>query len=268
MALTQIIDTIVEAEAINTLKPALAPLAAMTKDFKADYSRSATFKVVSAGSTTQENPTSYSAGAAGTGEPVIVTLAELNHAFVITPADKRNGWKLADLVKTNAVAFSNKVNNKIMAQLPTATVVAGATTAFTGKKLISLAGNVDAEAVGAIMTPDYFYQIVPDSKTALDLTDGAYGYDLGLFKVKSAVLPTGIVGACFAKDGIAVATALPEVPDSIDYQDIELPGLAGLTVRVCNWVNTDTRAEYMSFGIALGAKVLDRSEERRVGKEC
>lgn len=262
MALSQITDLIVMEEAKSTLAKALAPLKKFTHNFSGEYAKSVTFKKITDGGTFSSNPTSYTA-TSSTGSPVTCNLTEYNLSFGVTTADKKNGYKLADLIETNIKKFANGIHAEIMNNLSTASVEAiGASTAFSKSKLKSLSVKVGGDNVTCGLTPDYFVQIIPEEAYNLNVAEkGIYGFDGGVDMVKAAVLPTGVVGYISNSDGIAVATALPQIDDKIKdvlhTEVIELPDLAGMSVLVCSWVDVATRMEQMSFGIMLGSVIID-----------
>lgn len=261
MALTEAQQQIVSNEVITTLRKALAPLEFLKKDFRMDYASSLKIRTVSAGNSVTENPTDYQTGDAGTGEVQTIALTELNQSFKIDPADKRNGWRLADLMQANTIVFANDLNKRVLGLLSKAGAKEiGDASAFTKRKCINLSGDIESDEPRLLLTPDYYRAIMPENTTEFRLDQGAYGFE-SIHRVKPAVFDTGVVGLSYEAGAIAVGSAIPQIDDELrddlNMSLIQVDGLAGLTVMFCHWLDRTTRSEWGSLGIMFGAKVLE-----------
>lgn len=106
MALSDAHKIVIHSEVISSLRKALAPLEYFKKDFRMEYASEIKFKNVKAAGNITENPSDYQTDKENEGDLIPLSLTELHQPWRITPAEKRNGWKLADLAKTNATAFA------------------------------------------------------------------------------------------------------------------------------------------------------------------
>lgn len=261
MALSDAQQQIISNEVITTLRKALAPLEFLKKDFRMDYASSLKIKTVSAGNSVTENPTNYQSGDVGTGELQTIALTELNQSFKIDPADKRNGWRLADLMQANTIAFANDLNKRVLSLVTSDSATAiGEASAFTKRRCINLSGDIESDEPRLILTPDYYRAIMPENTTEFRLDQGAYGFE-SIHRVKPAVLATDVVGLSYEAGSIAVGSAIPQIDDELrddlNMSLIQVDGLAGLTVMFCHWLDRSTRSEWGSLGIMFGAKILE-----------
>lgn len=260
MALTEAQKTIISEAVASTVYKAFAPLTNLKKDFQAEYAASTKVKRVNSASAVSANPASYT-GAAANGDTVTISMDELNITWQITPADKRNGWRLEDLAKSHAIAFVNDITKRILALPDAASAkVIGAADAFTKKKAISLSGDVESDAPELLLSPDYYRALLPESTTDFSLSSGAYGFN-AIHRVKSAAFSNDAVGLAFDPNAIAVCTAIPDIDpefhDELNQEIITVDGLAGLSIMLCNWIDKNTRTEYASLGIMFGGAILE-----------
>lgn len=247
MALSDAHKIVIHSEVISSLRKALAPLEYFKKDFRMEYASEIKFKNVKAAGNITENPSDYQTDKENEGDLIPLSLTELHQPWRITPAEKRNGWKLADLAKTNATAFANNLNKRILS-LVTAdgAKVIGTADAFTKRKCINLSGDVESDEPRLLLAPDYYRAILPENTTEFRLDGGAYGFD-SIHKVKTSVFADNVVGISYDGGAVAVGSALPEIDeafkDDIHSEVIQVEGLAGLSILFCTWLDLKTRAE-------------------------
>lgn len=261
MALSDAQKTVISGEVLTTLRKALVPLEFLKKDFRTEYASQLKIKTVSEGNAVVANPTNYQNGVAATGTVSTIDLTELHLSWKIDPADKRNGWKLADLARANSIAFANDINKRVLALVTKDGAKAiGAASAFTKRKCIDLSGDVESDEPRLLLTPDYYRAIMPENTTEFRLDDGAFGFE-SIHRVKSSVFSPDVVGMAYDAGAIAVGAAIPEIDealkDDLNVELITVDGLAGLTVLFCNWIDRSTRSEWASLGIMFGAAVLE-----------
>lgn len=261
MALSDAQKVTIHGEVITSLRKALIPLEFLKKDFRMEYASQLDFKNVKDSGEVIENPTSYQNEKENNGNLIKLSLAELHQAWRITPAEKRNGWKLADLAKSNSIAFANDLHKRIMSLIPASeSKVIGTADKFNKRGCINLSGDVESDEPRLILTPDYYRAILPENTTEFKLDGGAYGFE-SIHKAKSSVFSEGVVGVAYDGGAIAVGSAIPEIDgdlkDDINCDLITIDGLAGLTVMFCNWIDRNTRAEWASLGLMFGAKILE-----------
>lgn len=261
MALSDAHKVIIQSEVISSLRKALAPLEYLKKDFRMEYASEIKFKNVKAAGDIVEDPTNYQASKENDGGLIPLSLKELHQAWRITPAEKRNGWKLADLAKTNATAFANNMHKRILSLVPAdgAKAIGGADK-FSKRGCINLSGDVESDDPRLLLAPDYYRAILPENTTEFRLDGGAYGFE-SIHKVKSSVFSDGVIGMSYDGGAIAVGSAVPEIEedlkDDINSEIIAVDGLAGLSILFCNWIDRATRAEWASLGLMFGAKILE-----------
>lgn len=261
MALAEAQKIVIHTEVITTLRKALAPLGYLKKDFRMEYASSLKVKVVSDGGNVVENPDSYDKGKENNGALPDLSLVELHQAWSISPEEKRNGWKLADIAKSNAIAFTNDITKRILSLVKASECdPIGESSSFTRRKCINLSDDVESDSPRLILTPDYYRAILPENTTEFSLANGAYGFD-SIDKVKTSAFPAGVVGMSFDGGAIIVGSAIPEIADElkddINAELITIDGLAGLSILFCNWLDRSTRKEWASFGLMFGAKILE-----------
>lgn len=261
MALSDAQKVAIHGEVITSLRKALVPLEFLKKDFRMEYASQIKFKDVKASGEVVENPTSYQNDKENDGNLIPLSLTELHQAWRITTTEKRNGWRLADLAKTNSIAFANDLHKRIMSLIPASGAKAiGTADKFNKRGCINLSGDIESDEPRLLLTPDYYRAILPENTTEFKLDGGAYGFE-SIHKAKASVFSKDVVGVAYEGGAIAVGSAIPEIDDDlkddINWELITIDGLAGLTVMFCNWIDRNTRAEWASLGLMFGAKILE-----------
>ncbi|MBT9561444.1 hypothetical protein J5W01_00540 [Akkermansia muciniphila] len=261
MALSDAQKVIIHGEVITSLRKALVPLEFLKKDFRMEYASQLDFKNVKTSGEVVENPSSYQNDKENNGDLIKLSLTELHQAWRITPAEKRNGWKLGDLAKTNSIAFANNLHKRIMSLVSASGAKAiGTADKFNKRGCINLSGDIESDEPRLLLTPDYYRAILPENTTEFKLDGGAYGFE-SIHKAKASVFSEGVVGVAYEGGAIAVGSAIPEIDnelkDDINCELISIDGLAGLTVMFCNWLDRNTRSEWASLGLMFGAKILE-----------
>lgn len=261
MALSDAQRIVIRSEVILSLRAALAPLSYLTKDFSMEYGSVAKFKNPKNAGEVVENPTEYQTAKENEGNLIKLSLTELHLPWRITPAEKRNGWRLIDLAKTNSIAFANDLHRRILSLITASeSKVIGPSDKFTRRGCINLSGDVESEEPRLMLSPDYYKAILPENTTEFRLDGGAYGF-ASIHKVKSSVFAKDVVGASFDGGAIGVGSAIPEIDsdlkDDISAEVIPIDGLAGLGILHCTWIDRNTRAEWASLGLMFGAKILE-----------
>ena len=261
MPLSDAHKIIIQNEVISSIRKALAPLEHLKKDFRVEYASEIKFKNVKTAGAIVENPSDYQPEGSNDGDLISLSLKELHQPWKITPAEKRNGWKIADLAKTNATAFANALNKRILALITaTGAKAIGASDKFSKRGCINLSGDIESDEPRLLLTPDYYRAILPENTTEFRLDGGAYGFE-SIHKVKTSVFADNVIGAAFEGGAIAVGSALPEIDpafkEGISTDIIEIEGLAGLSVLFCTWLDLKTRSEWASLGLMFGAKILE-----------
>ena len=146
MALSDAQKVAIHGEVITSLRKALVPLEFLKKDFRMEYASQIKFKDIKASGEVVENPTSYQNDKENDGNLIPLSLTELHQAWRITTAEKRNGWKLADLAKTNSIAFANDLHKRIMSLIPASGAkTIGTADKFNKRGCINLSGDIESD---------------------------------------------------------------------------------------------------------------------------
>ncbi len=259
MALQTLNNQIISAEACNILAKNLQFLnKVVTTSFSTENANAVVVKTVS-DATVAKNATSYTNSTVG--ESITITLTELSTKAQVTPEDKRNSWKLAQLINTHVNKLVNEVIATTLGVIKTGTEVVGASTSFTPSKMKTLSGKVEdfGNGIYSIMNKDYYVQLLPDNTLGFNLSDGGYGFD-GIYKAQSTAFASGVVGVILNPNGIAVASALPTHDinsAAIETEVITVPDLGGFSILVEKFVDTSTMSDCLLFRVLFGAAVLD-----------
>lgn len=265
-----VVDRLAE-ESILVLQNKLAPLSAFSQDFGVDEMRPrATVQVEKSGTpaTGQTNPTNYESGDT-TNTNVAVTVSEYSQSFHVSSQELMQGHKLETKARNNLHALADDVWDVAAALLDesvfTNTVVVATEAAIDADDLKTGWGSIaKSPQKHVVLSGTAFAQFLPDNRDSFTPGSGAYGFDgMHLATKWDAAQDSNTRGFFCGPNAIAVAAGIPVIDPIVRNQMeacrvVEVPGL-NLSVQLCLWASTSSRAVWASYGVMFGAAVGDAS---------
>lgn len=260
-----IVDT-VAAQAQTVLANRLAALAAFSTDFSSDVKRAKDViqvPLATAGSTTQTNPTAFNSIGGSTLGKTTVSLAHIYQPFGLEYGDLQNAVRLENITQVNLDAIADAIWAAATAPITvanygaaTVTAADSAVTVSSGNLAKLWAGVSKSKRKSLIVNPGIYSNLIPTSTTSLPLSEGAYGFEGGVFYASSFPSEAKLAGFSCDKSAVAVASAQPEMAgfreNMLASQEITLPDL-GLSVYFNLWADNATRSHIASFELMFGA---------------
>lgn len=260
-----IVDT-VSAQAQTVLANRLAALSLFSTDFSNDVKKpkdTIQVPVVSAGSATQTNPTAFNDIG---GTTVGKTTVELNHIyqpFGLEYGDLQNNIRLENLTKVNLDAIADAIWEAATAPITTTNFGAATVTKDdedvtpTSGDLAKLwAGVSKAQRKGLVVNAGIYSNLIPTSTLGLALSQGAYGFENGVFYASAFPSQAKLAGFAVSKEAVAVASAQPAMQgfqQNMIASSIIPIGDLGLSVYFNLWADNVTRSHVASFELMFGS---------------
>ena len=274
MANTYDADLVVDRladQAILVLQNKLAPLSAFSTDFGVDVLRPrATVQVEKSGTpaTVQTNPTNYESGDT-TNTNVAVSVSEKSVSFNVSSQELMQGHKLETKAANNLHGLADSVWDVAVALLDesvfTNTVVVAAEADLDSDDLqTGWASIAKSPQKHVVLSGAGFANFLPTNRESFNPGAGAYGFDgMHLATKWDAAQDANTRGFFAGPNAIACAAGLPEISAPVrnqldDVRVIEIPGL-GISVQMCIWGSSASRATWVSYGVMFGAAVGDVS---------
>jgi hypothetical protein len=256
----------ISQQAQTVLANRLAPLRLFTTDFSNEVRKpkdTVQVPIVSATSATSTNPTNFEPGGDVTVGKAPVTLDHIVQFFAITQADLNQGHRLENLVKINLQAIADKLFSVAITPITTVNFGAAVVTTTTitpgSGHLATLWSNVSkGDRKGLVVTPTIYSALIPTSTTALSLSEGAYGFENGVYYASSfSGAVSGLDGFACSPGAICVAAAQPGIDPSISSQfavsESVMVESLGLTLQYNIWGSTNNRQVNASIEVMFGA---------------
>jgi len=260
-----IVDSVSEY-GLTKLANRLAPLGLFASDFSADVKRPADVIQVSlatAGSTTQTNPSSFNSIGGTTLGASAVTLDHLYQPFGLAYSDLQNGIKLERLIKVNMDKLADAIWAAATAPITVAnfgaaTVTAADSAVTPGSANLKAlwAGVSKADRKALIVNSGIYSQLIPTSTTSLPLSEGAYGFDAGVFYASSFPSEAKLAGFAASAEAIAMASGKPDfsaVEGNLMLSESVTLDKLGLTIFYNVWGDPTSRNIIGSFELMFGA---------------
>ena len=260
-----IVDSVSEY-GLTKLANRLAPLGLFASDFSADVKRPADVIQVSlatAGSTTQTNPSSFNSIGGTTLGASAVTLDHLYQPFGLAYSDLQNGIKLERLIKVNMDKLADAIWAAATAPITVAnfgaaTVTAADSAVTPGSANLKAlwAGVSKADRKALIVNSGIYSQLIPTSTTSLPLSEGAYGFDAGVFYASQFPSEAKLAGFAASAEAIAMASGKPDfsaVEGNLMLSESVTLDKLGLTIFYNVWGDPSTRNIIGSFELMFGA---------------
>lgn len=259
-----LIDTLA-AQVITTLGPALAPLAAFTSDFSQDtytQTKAVQVTVVTGGSTTQTNPSSFESGDSNTSN-VAVTMNHYSNSFHLTSAQINQQFRIEQLAAKNLQNLANKIVDVAMTPID-ATNFANGSSAIAQASLAVADLQAGWASIGTspvknvLLDAAAYAKFLPTSTQSLSLaTNGAYGFNGFYLNTRWTGAVSGTYGFVCGPDAIAQASGIPDIHPAVakmlmDSRVITVPNL-GISVQLNVWGSASSRAVWASYDVMYGA---------------
>ena len=260
-----IVDTVAELS-LTSLSNRLAALRNFASDFSSDVKRPKDVVQVAlstAGSTTLTNPTSFNSIGDSTLGATAVSLNHLYQPFGLSYADIQNGIKLEKILKINMDKLADSIWAAATAPITVAnfgaaTVTAADSAVTPGSAQLKAlwAGVSKAGRKTLIVNPGIYSQLIPTATTGLPLSEGAYGFEGGVYYANVFPSEAKLAGFACSAEAIAMAAASPDL-DSVGNQFLvrEVVPIEGLGISVSYnvWVDASTRNLIGSMELMFGA---------------
>lgn len=261
-----LIDTL-SAQAVTYLGDVLAPLSAFSTDFSTDelvQTKAVQVPIITGGSTTLTNPTSFEAGDSATDNRA-VTVNHYSQPFHITSAQMNQRIRIEMLAKANLQSLGTKIGGVLSALVLAANFTGTAETvaqaSFAAANARSLWGKLGKNRSKVLLLDSVAYaQLAPSDKNAFDLGQkGAYGFD-GIFQHTYWTGATAnTYGIAAGRDAFCIAAGIPQmVPglsdEMVAQKVMQIEGL-GLPIQMNIWVSRASRQLWASYDIMFGAAV-------------
>ena len=255
----------IAAQTKTVLAKRLAPLGLFASDYSSEVKNVGEViqvPIASAGSSTQLNPTTFNNLGGSTVGKASVSLSHVYQPFGLSYADMKNGHRLDRIAQVNADALADKIwelatSNVTVANFGAATVTSAENSinATSGDVADLWAGVHKSPRKGLVVSPVIYSNLIPTSTTALNLGEGAYGFENGVHYATSFSGETGLVGFACSEDALVMAAAQPVLnSNSYEVQSIVLEQL-GLTVMFTMHHDTTVRADIATLEVMFGSAV-------------
>lgn len=249
----------------KTLANRLAALSLFSTDFSDAVKKpkeTVNVRLVTAGSTTQVNPTEFNSIGGSTEGKAEVSLDHIYQPFGVELADIQNGHKLEHLIDINLDALADKIwalvtANITVSSFGAATVApATITTKLADGDLAKLWASVSKSTrKGLVVSPTIYSNLIPTNTTSLKLEAGSFGFDNGIFYANQFSGQTRLVGFSCSPEALAVASASPALDhlrgEMLAMESVVLEQL-GITVFYNVMVDRNTRALIASAELMFG----------------
>lgn len=261
-----LVQSTISEQAQTVLANRLAALSLFSSDFSTEVKKpkdTIIVPIVSATGATVLNPTDFEPGGGTTIGKESVVLDHVFQPFQLTLAEIQCGHRLERLVKINMDAIADKI--WALATAPITVANYGAATVTTAAASITptngdlpklWAAVAKSGRKGLVVNPTIYSGLIPTSTTSLPLSQGAYGFDAGVYFASVFGGQSGLAGFACAPEALAIASAAPSlehVSDKFMISDSVTLDNLGMTIYYNVWSSTGNRALNASFEVMFGA---------------
>lgn len=248
----------------TVLSKRLAALNLFASDFSSDVKKpkdTVHVPIASATASTSVNPTSFNSIGGTTLGKTSVSLDHIYQPFGLSYSDLQSAHRLERLIQINLDAMADKIWT--LATTPVTVVNFGAAVVDSAESAINAtSGDLPSlwAAVhksvrkGLVVSPVIYSNLIPTSTTALNLGDGAYGFENGVHYATSFGGETGLKGFACSPEALVMAAAVPALADN-DYMvsdSVTLDSI-GLSVSYNVYSDKSTRSLIASLEVMFGA---------------
>jgi hypothetical protein len=254
------------------LQAQLAPLNAFTKKWEVDSVKplaTSMIKFAASGSTTQVDPTDFTANGDSAVTALPVVMHQLSHPFHLTGKQLNSGIELKDIFDVNIQAFARSIMDTVLAPVTTANftlpVLTISPAAFGISDLDVLFGAIAKSKIkNLILAGSYFVKVLnkPGFFQPTGTASGGkwkpFGWDFIGQNDEWAGAEANTVGFACNPQAIGVVCGLPlqvDMPNVVTTK-LTLPGV-GLECLLNMWMDGNARTVYATFDIMLGTTACD-----------
>lgn len=248
----------------TVLSKRLAALNLFASDFSSDVKKpkdTIHVPIASATASTSVNPTTFNSIGGTTLGKASVSLDHIYQPFGLSYSDLQSAHRLERLIQINLDAIADKIWT--LATAPVTVANFGAATVETLEGSINgVSGDLPklwaavhkSVRKGLVVSPVIYSNLIPTSTTALNLGDGAYGFENGVHYATSFGGEAGLKGFACSPEALVMAAAVPALADN-DYMVSDSVTLEqiGLTVAYNVYSDKSTRSLIASLEVMFGA---------------
>jgi hypothetical protein len=248
----------------TVLSKRLAALNLFASDFSSDVKKpkdTVHVPIASATASTSVNPTTFNSIGGTTLGKASVSLDHIYQPFGLAYSDLQSAHRLERLIQINLDAIADKIwtlatGPVTVANFGAATVTSApsAVNASSGDLATLWAAVHKSARKGLVVSPVVYSQLIPTSTTALNLGEGAYGFENGVHYATSFGGEAGLYGFACSPEALVMAAAVPALADN-DYMVSDSVTLdqIGLTVAYNVYSDKSTRSLIASLEVMFGA---------------
>lgn len=248
----------------TVLSKRLAALNLFASDFSSDVKKpkdTIHVPIASATASTSVNPTTFNSIGGTTLGKASVSLDHIYQPFGLSYSDLQSAHRLERLIQVNVDAIADKIWT--LATAPVTVANFGAATVETLEGSINgVSGDLPklwaavhkSVRKGLVVSPVIYSNLIPTSTTALNLGDGAYGFENGVHYATSFGGEAGLKGFACSPEALVMAAAVPALADN-DYlvsDSVTLDNI-GLSVAYNVYSDKSTRSLIASLEVMFGA---------------
>ena len=248
----------------TVLSKRLAALNLFASDFSSDVKKpkdTVHVPIASATASTAVNPTTFNSIGGTTLGKATVSLDHIYQPFGLSYSDLQSAHRLERLIQINLDAIADKIWTLATTPVTVANFGAAVVTAApssvnaaSGDLAKLWAGVHKSARKGLVVSPVVYSQLIPTSTTALNLGDGAYGFENGVHYATSFGGEAGLYGFACSPEALVMAAAVPALADN-DYlvSDSVTLDQIGLSVAYNVYSDKSTRSLIASLEVMFGA---------------
>ena len=254
----------IAAQTKTVLSKRLSALNLFASDFSSEVKKpkdTIHVPIASATASTSVNPTTFNSIGGTTLGKASVVLDHIYQPFGLAYSDLQSAHRLERLIQINVDAIADKIWT--LATTPVTVANFGAATITTSEAGISpssgalpklWAGVHKSARKGLVVSPVIYSNLIPTSTTALNLGEGAYGFENGVHYATSFGGQANLKGFACSPEALVMAAGVPALADN-DYlvsDSVTLESI-GLTVSYNVYSDKSTRSLIASLEVMFGA---------------
>lgn len=248
----------------TVLSKRLSALNLFASDFSSDVKKpkdTVHVPIASATASTSVNPTTFNSIGGTTLGKATVSLDHIYQPFGLSYSDLQSAHRLERLIQINLDAIADKIWTLATTPVTVANFGAAVVTAApssvnaaSGDLAKLWAGVHKSARKGLVVSPVVYSQLIPTSTTALNLGDGAYGFENGVHYATSFGGEAGLYGFACSPEALVMAAAVPALADN-DYlvSDSVTLDQIGLSIAYNVYSDKSTRSLIASLEVMFGA---------------
>ena len=254
----------IAAQTKTVLSKRLSALNLFASDFSSEVKKpkdTIHVPIASATASTSVNPTTFNSIGGTTLGKASVVLDHIYQPFGLAYSDLQSAHRLERLIQINVDAIADKIWT--LATTPVTVANFGAAVVESAENAITAtsgdlpklwAGVHKSVRKGLVVSPVIYSNLIPTSTTALNLGEGAYGFENGVHYATAFGGQAGLKGFACSPEALVMAAGVPALADN-DYlvSDSVTLDQIGLTVSYNVYSDKSTRSLIASLEVMFGA---------------